>query len=857
MGKTPKQVKYRQQYVRCGKPKCGRCTTGPGHGPYWYAIWRDGDHVRTRYVGKQLPPDVSTASLRGDLTQLAPVGTAPARRAQLAADILTTASATLVPPTTSIHIRMLGQFRVERNGALLSTGVWRRRAANLLLKMLVLADKHRLSRDTAVNYLWPGTSPIAARPKLASSIYALRRALEPDLLVGQLSRYISFDGQAITLHLGEADVVDVLSFESRLDRAAQAADPLPDLHAAMTIYGGDLLPGEHAPWCSARREALRLRWHAGLLALAEAQAGRRQYDAACATLGRLVHTNPALEEASRRLMILLAQQGRRADALRLYQRLERSLHADGGRAPEEATIALAASLHEGDPLPSTQSVRRTPPVWPARPSTTPPPLVGRSLEIERIRADLEATREGRGKSRILVLKGAAGIGKTRLAHDAVVMAMASGYTVLHGSGNEDAQDLPYAALAEPLGLLFSTPPAVATPGSIQGAEMVLELFPGPDQATPRTSGTNTRNGSGAERLRVWNVIVAALRQITATQPLLLVFENLQWFDAQSLGLLTYVLQQVAETRILILGTMRGALPPAHPTGRLFDALGDDRACIIDVPPLSRDAVAQLATGLLGITLTPAQSMALHAQCGGNPLFVTEFLALVGRQHEPERRHDMLAQLLADDTQWPTTLHQVIDRRLTHLNPECRTILEVGAVIGEHLSCQVLARVVHRQEQEIAQYLQEAIDAAILVSHTSGDPNEYAFVHDLVRHTLYTGLPYTYRQRLHAQVAAVLAEHTTIEKDPPTEQIARHFALSQNHFAAALWLERAGDRAVTMHAETEGAAHYMSAIQRLRRHQEQTGGDNHKEMAERLEGKLKQFSPAVAPHSTLAVLARGY
>ena len=93
MGNTPKQVRYRQQYVRCGKPQCGRCSAGPGHGPYWYAIWRDGDHVRTRYVGKQLPPDVSTTSLHGDLTQLAPVGTALARRAQLAANALTAASA--------------------------------------------------------------------------------------------------------------------------------------------------------------------------------------------------------------------------------------------------------------------------------------------------------------------------------------------------------------------------------------------------------------------------------------------------------------------------------------------------------------------------------------------------------------------------------------------------------------------------------------------------------------------------------------------------------------------------------------------------------------------------------------------
>lgn len=51
---APKR-RYRQQSVRCGKPGCTRCP----HGPYWYAYWREGDRVRTEYVGKQLPEGVS------------------------------------------------------------------------------------------------------------------------------------------------------------------------------------------------------------------------------------------------------------------------------------------------------------------------------------------------------------------------------------------------------------------------------------------------------------------------------------------------------------------------------------------------------------------------------------------------------------------------------------------------------------------------------------------------------------------------------------------------------------------------------------------------------------------------------
>jgi hypothetical protein len=55
---------YQRKRIRCGKPKCRTCSAGNGHGPYWYAYWRDGDKVRSRYVGKRLPPDVERARRR-------------------------------------------------------------------------------------------------------------------------------------------------------------------------------------------------------------------------------------------------------------------------------------------------------------------------------------------------------------------------------------------------------------------------------------------------------------------------------------------------------------------------------------------------------------------------------------------------------------------------------------------------------------------------------------------------------------------------------------------------------------------------------------------------------------------------
>jgi hypothetical protein len=47
----PGKVSYRLEVVNCGKPGCSKCP----HGPYWYAYWREGGRVRSRYIGRRLP----------------------------------------------------------------------------------------------------------------------------------------------------------------------------------------------------------------------------------------------------------------------------------------------------------------------------------------------------------------------------------------------------------------------------------------------------------------------------------------------------------------------------------------------------------------------------------------------------------------------------------------------------------------------------------------------------------------------------------------------------------------------------------------------------------------------------------
>jgi hypothetical protein len=54
-------ITYQLQYRKCGKPTCHTCRMGPGHGPYWYAYWRDGARIRSTYIGKVCPASLDTS----------------------------------------------------------------------------------------------------------------------------------------------------------------------------------------------------------------------------------------------------------------------------------------------------------------------------------------------------------------------------------------------------------------------------------------------------------------------------------------------------------------------------------------------------------------------------------------------------------------------------------------------------------------------------------------------------------------------------------------------------------------------------------------------------------------------------
>ncbi|GAC1388872.1 MAG: hypothetical protein NVS4B12_12050 [Ktedonobacteraceae bacterium] len=68
------RITYQFQHRKCGKTSCSTCRNGQGHGPYWYAYWREGSRLRSGYVGKINPHETDAApSLNEEQVTIAPI----------------------------------------------------------------------------------------------------------------------------------------------------------------------------------------------------------------------------------------------------------------------------------------------------------------------------------------------------------------------------------------------------------------------------------------------------------------------------------------------------------------------------------------------------------------------------------------------------------------------------------------------------------------------------------------------------------------------------------------------------------------------------------------------------------------
>ncbi|MFH8774492.1 BTAD domain-containing putative transcriptional regulator [Streptomyces sp. NPDC017958] len=300
-----------------------------------------------------------------------------------------------------VHIRLLGGFAVAVGDRPVAAGAWRLRKARSLLKLLCLSPGHRMHRERLYDLLWPDLDPASAANNLHQVLHAVRRALASTGTPGDV---LVLRDDMVVLAPDGGVRIDLDAFEQAARRASGVGGAA-DYRAALALADAGLLPEDrYEPWASEAAEALEARRAALRLGLGEALEHDHRTAEALDVLRALIAQDPLHEPGHRALMRVLAEAGRRREALTDFEQLRDALRHETGADPDPQTRRLYREL-----LADSVEAREQRPAAPRHRLPAPATaLIGREREMAEVEKLL-------GRGRLLTLTGAGGCGKTRLA----------------------------------------------------------------------------------------------------------------------------------------------------------------------------------------------------------------------------------------------------------------------------------------------------------------------------------------------------------------------------------------------------------------------------------------------------------
>lgn len=698
--------------------------------------------------------------------------------------------------TNMLRLELFGGFRIAE-GTTPLTGFTYSKGKALLAYLAVTGQACR--RETLAALLWSELPDSEARTNLRVVLSNLRQFLAPALLITR---------ETVGLDPRSVQWIDVVAFQQALEQSRRTMD-IGQLQAAVDLYRGELLAGFTVPsaplfdeWVAGQRERLRQLALFALHELAMEYVARRTYLAGIETLNQLLTLDPWREEAHRQLMELYARSGQRSAALAQYARCRQVLADELGIAPADETQALYRAILANQREARVPDDAQTPPPTPADPGeahTRPPvsagpPLVGRVAELTRLQAawrGIAATGP-----RLVMLSGEAGIGKTRLAEEFMRWT--------NDAGSVSAVARAYAAE----GSLALSPVAawLRSPLVATRLEHLPEVWlRDVARLVPEVSITSTALPDPgpltgpAERERLFEALAHTIllpRPASAAPgPLVLVLDDLQWCDRDTLEWLRYLLRPERKAHLLLIGTLRSDEQADNPhLLPLLTALARDGQLVeIALERLTREETATLVTGLAGADLDAAAIGRIFRETQGNPLFVVESV-------RP-----------AVDTAGTPTIQALLAARLARLSPRARDVAHVAAAIGRDCSYAVLVHVTGNEEE-----LVEALDelcARQIFDEQGGD--HYRFGHDKLREVAYEALRAARRRLIHRRIAEALMVVRADALDVVSGEIGAHYERAGLPERAIPWYRRAGEIAQRLAATDEAIRLVRHALDLLR------------------------------------------
>jgi DNA-binding CsgD family transcriptional regulator len=399
-------------------------------------------------------------------------------------------------------------------------------------------------------------------------------------------------------------------------------------------------------------------------------------------------------------------------------------------------------------------------------------LVGRRRELAQLRQALDAAAGGAGG--LVLLAGEAGVGKTRLAVEAM---SAGGARALFGEALPGAV-APYGPVVAALrDFRRAEPDGLEKCGPLLPHLALLMAELGPPARRP-------------DRALLLEALAAAFAAIGRRAPAAVLLDDLHWADETTLADVLPVLARVLEgERVLLLGAYRSdEVPRGHALrGLRRDLRRAGRLRELSLSPLDETETATLVRQTLGPAgrPSPALSSLVFDRTQGVPFLVEELTAALvagGRLRRGRRGFELLGP---GEVPLPDSVRETVLLRLEGLSEPARALLEAAGVAGPAFAVELVV------EPGREEAFQELVDCGLLAEADDGTAR---FRHALTREAVYTNTPWTRRRALHAELAARLEERRA-----PPAVVADHWQAAHEPARACAALLKAVRAATRVHA----------------------------------------------------------
>jgi tetratricopeptide (TPR) repeat protein len=498
--------------------------------------------------------------------------------------------------------------------------------------------------------------------------------------------------------------------------------------------------------------------------------------------------------------------------------------------------------------------------WHAPPAARVTPWTDRTAELGNLREALRALALRKGV--VVALSGESGIGKTRLAEEALRKAEGSGVRVLRGRRFEEELNAPYSHWVQAARTFVREAPPpmvfkVCDGCQREAAGLVPELSDrlGPQPPAPALGPKQTR-------LRFFEGVTRFFQNLARETPLVLLLDDFQWADPDSISLLGYFGAQLKEQPILVVLTYRDTeLDPEGVLGKvLFDLRRQGILREISLKRFDPDHSRDLVGAVLGGTAPPnAVVQPLLEKTGGNPLFVEELCRSLVEDRSLVRTSDGWQAKPDTRIEVPTTIREVIRRRVDWIGPEAESVLAIASVFGNEFEFDRLTEVSGVDSDRLLLLVEAMLRARLLrEKETAPGRSIYQFGDEQTRDVLYAGLSLVRRQRYHLKAGQMLERAWGDLADERAEELAYHFLQGNAPDRALDYFVRAGNRAELVYAREDAASAYEKALTLLERAIAQKGDDRAlRERAVDVSGRLGDTQWNLGRHSdSIATYLRG-